>query len=227
MDLRAITDLAGGRLTSGKLVGPVGPADFPPISGRTGRTGNPLPIGCGSTFFSRLSPRPPRTPGGPLTCASPPPLLPSSPSLQPPSCPTHNVMLTNITSPQMPILPIMTHGTPASPLPSANPTPLLRRRHRPTRLTDTHATRTAQRRCTTPQGTSVRTPAVMCARARRRTKHALFLIMPRPTPDFTIRPIRIRHASLSRRARTLRRVPCTLQRIPYVKVRFSPRSDTS
>ena len=65
MDLRAITDLAGGRLKSGKLFGPVGPADFPPTI--SSRTGNPLPIGCGSTL-SRLSPvRPPtRTPGGPL-----------------------------------------------------------------------------------------------------------------------------------------------------------------
>jgi hypothetical protein len=32
MDLRAITDLEGGRLQSGKLFGPVGPVEFPPIS---------------------------------------------------------------------------------------------------------------------------------------------------------------------------------------------------
>jgi hypothetical protein len=45
MDLRAITDLEGGRLQSGKLFGPVGPADFPPISSWRANPANPLSIG--------------------------------------------------------------------------------------------------------------------------------------------------------------------------------------
>jgi len=49
MDLRAITDLEGGRLQSGKLFGPVGPQISHQF--QVGQP-NPLPIGCGSTFLS-------------------------------------------------------------------------------------------------------------------------------------------------------------------------------
>ena len=83
MDLRAITDLEGGRLQSGKLFGPVGPADFPPISSWRVDPANPLAIGCGST--SLCSSRR-RWHTEPFTCASlNPPSLPStlSPRLMP------------------------------------------------------------------------------------------------------------------------------------------------
>lgn len=83
MDLRAITDLEGGRLQSGKLFGPVGPSDFPPISSWSDNPANPLAIGCGST--SLCSPRR-FWHTGPFTYASlNPPFLPfdSSPDLMP------------------------------------------------------------------------------------------------------------------------------------------------
>jgi hypothetical protein len=52
MDLRAITDLEGGRLQSGKLFGPVGPAA---ISHQFQDRVSPLPIRCGSTTLSPIA----------------------------------------------------------------------------------------------------------------------------------------------------------------------------
>jgi hypothetical protein len=115
MDLRAITDLEGGRLQSGKLFGPVGPA----ISHRfqVWRAN----IDIANRLWVHFSLARPVATGiiGPFTSAS----------LNPPS--THNnVMLTNTFYRQMPAVKT-NHGTPACPLPGAKSplTPLLHRRH--------------------------------------------------------------------------------------------------
>ena len=120
MDLRAITDLEGGRLQSGKLFGPVGPAishQFQVWRAIANR------LCCGSTSLSESHPRlSPLAPSDPLYY----PLL----SLFPLLAPHNNVMLTNSFYPQMPAVKA-NHGTPACPSPGVNfpLTHLLHRRH--------------------------------------------------------------------------------------------------
>lgn len=108
MDLRAITDLEGGRLHSGKMFGPVGPAISHQFQGHCQSVVGPLlsRTNCRHWHF------------GPFYIRF------SQSSVH------KNVMLTNSFYPQMPAVKA-NNGTPACPSPGVKSplTPLLHRRH--------------------------------------------------------------------------------------------------